>query len=57
MLQQKTTLELIKEQLSDLRKKNPGKVFRIHYCRKAGERTVQVQESNGNWLCLHDEKE
>ena len=31
--------------------------YRVHYCKDAGEWVVQLLEPNGNWLCLHNDKD
>jgi hypothetical protein len=31
--------------------------FRVEFCKDAGEWVVQVQEPNGKWLCLHNDKD
>ena len=45
------------DQLDNLAKSNPTEVFKVGVCSHTGEEVVQCQNSDGSWLCLHDEEE
>lgn len=44
-------------QMAALTDANRLEHFRVRWCEKAQEITVQVEESPGQWLCLHDAAE
>lgn len=48
------TISSCKRECELLRKSNPAKKFRVHFCEHAKEWTVQVEDKEYGWFCLHN---